>query len=145
MLVGSVLCPAAPCPAGSGVEGLSLLWLLALSPAAFVPVSMLLPIAFLGQERPCGLCLPPYGAGRLGLVPRDWFGDSRDCLGSGCRGMHSFHSWSSPTAWLGAAAHTCAPARGGGTSPVSSLSVSPVVCFSVASAICALGRSAGHM
>lgn len=63
----------------------------------------------------------------LGLVPRGCFGDNRNCLGSGCGGIQPPHTQSSPTAWLGAVAHTCAPAPGGGTSPVWLLSVSHCV------------------
>ncbi|KAM6368888.1 mitochondrial glutathione transporter SLC25A39 isoform 1-T1 [Pluvialis apricaria] len=62
----------------------------------------------------------------MGLVPRDWFGDDRDCLGGGCGDIQPLHPQSSPTARLGAAAHACAPAWGGGTCPVSSLSMSPL-------------------
>lgn len=41
-------------------------------------------------------------------------------------GIQPLHPRSSPTAQLGAAAHACAPARGGGMSPVSSFSMSPL-------------------
>ncbi|XP_075578918.1 mitochondrial glutathione transporter SLC25A39 isoform X2 [Pelecanus crispus] len=62
----------------------------------------------------------------LGLVPRDWFGGNRDCLGSGCGGIQPLHAQSSPTAQLRAVGHACAPGQRGGTSPVSSLSTSPL-------------------
>ena len=41
-------------------------------------------------------------------------------------GIQPLHPRSSPTAQLGAAAHACATARGGGMSPVSSFSMSPL-------------------
>lgn len=133
---GSALCLAAPSPPGSGAEAQPAA-AAGCSPTAFVPVSMLLPM---GSPPSCGVS-------GLGLAPRDWFGDNRNCLGSGCGGIQPPHPQSSPTAWLGAVADTCAPAPGGGTSPVVAQCVPmcPIVCFSVASAVSALGRSASHM
>lgn len=83
-----------------------------------------------GRRDPMGsapsVCPPPCGGSGLGLVPRDWFDDNRDCLGSGCRGIQPLHPQSSSTARLRAAGHTWAPAWGGGTSPVLSLSMAPL-------------------
>lgn len=73
------------------------------SPTASVPVSMLLPMG----------SAPSHGLSGLGLAPRACFGDNRNCLGSGCGGTQPPHPQSSPSAWLGAIAHTCAPAPQG--------------------------------
>lgn len=75
------------------------------------------------------ICPPPCRGSGLGLIPRDWFGDNRDCLESGCGGIQPIHPQSSPTAQLRAAEHPCAPAQRGGMSPMSSLSMS-LLCVS---------------
>lgn len=85
------------------------------SPTAFVPVSMLLPM---GSAPSCGLS-------RLGLAPGDCFGDNRS--GEWLWGVQPPHPQSCPAAWLGAVAHTCGPAPGGGMSPGWLLSVSHCV------------------
>lgn len=124
--------PARP---GVGWKGSACSSCLALFLAAFVSISALLPTAphWAGETLWAlpPICPPPCRGCRLGLVPvpRDWFGDSRDCLESGCGGIQPIHPQSSPAAQLRAVEHPRAPAQRGGTSPVSSLSMS-LLCVS---------------
>lgn len=115
VLRDSVLCLAAPSPPEAQPAAAA-----GCSPTAFVPVSMLLPMD----------SAPSCGVSGLRLSPGDWLGDNRNCLGSGCGGVQPPHPQSSPSAWLGAAAHTYAPAPQGVVAcPLCGCSVCPHCVF----------------
>lgn len=115
--------------AGSGALLGELGLCLALSfPCAWLPPALpgLSCLCSTLQAAPHGLC-PSLWAQQAGAGPKGWFGDSRNRLGGGCGDIQPPDAQSCPSAWLGAVAHACAPAPGGGTSPVWVAQCVPVV------------------
>lgn len=117
-------------------------------PCRFVSISTLLPLAPTGQERPCGIC-PPTCPLPVGTVGWGWSQDTvlvttwtAWAVAAGASSDFTHRALPLPGLELQDAR---VPQPGEVACPRVITQHVPIVCFSVAGTVCALGCSAGHM